>query len=114
MRDKACVTCGSDKNPQAGHFIHGKCMDFIEKNIHRQCARCNFYLQGNLINYSDFIISHYGIKTFSKLKVLKDELKGKFPTEKELLVLKAKFERNIRLLAKKKTRNNEVKGKGTV
>lgn len=100
LRDKVCVTCGSDKTPQAGHFVHGKCMDFVEKNIHRQCSRCNFYLQGNLINYSDFIISKYGIQTFKKLKDMKSARVGKLPTEKELLALQASYKRKINKLNK--------------
>jgi hypothetical protein len=113
LRDNKCVTCGSEKNPQAGHFVHGKCMDFVEKNIHRQCARCNFYLQGNLINYADFIITTYGIKTFNELKVMKASLVGKPESEADLLAIKAKIEKKIKNLAKKaSSKAHSVKVRG--
>jgi hypothetical protein len=101
LRDKKCVTCGSEKHPQAGHYVHGKAMDFVEENIHRQCAHCNFYLHGNPVNYADFLITRYGAKILSKLLAIKKEKTGKKPTEAELLKLKTYFKRKLSSLEAK-------------
>lgn len=51
---KACVSCGSDKGCQAGHYIPvGKSsyLRYDERNIHLQCIYCNKYQHGNPITY---------------------------------------------------------------
>lgn len=68
-----CFTCDAVwpyKEIQAGHFIHGDNMDFIEENIHPQCVRCNKYLSGNGIEYTVRMIKLYG-QEFTEQLVLK-------------------------------------------
>jgi hypothetical protein len=58
-----CYTCGKKghwKTMQAGHFVHGKRMDFYMKNIHCQCPRCNKFLSGNLGEYARHLIKDFG------------------------------------------------------
>ena len=62
-RDKGvCFTCGIQKGwweMDAGHFKHGR-IDFDDRNIHAQCARCNRFLHGNLSVYAHRLIQEYG------------------------------------------------------
>ena len=68
-RDKACVTCGSVKDLQAGHFVQGRrhSILFNLKNVHAQCELCNMYQGGELIEYTLFMIEKYGIETIEEL-----------------------------------------------
>jgi len=73
-----CFTCGNTKEwkyQQAGHFVHGKNMDFVEENIHCQCARCNKWLSGNLVKYAVHLERKYGPGIIQKLKREGDQIK---------------------------------------
>ncbi len=61
-RDRACVTCGSTKDLQAGHFIQGRrhSLLFDHTNVHAQCEQCNMYHGGELIAYTRFMQDKYG------------------------------------------------------
>jgi len=75
LRDPRCVTCGAPTT-QAGHFIHGVTdtwLNFDERNINGQCAHCNLYLSGNLIEYTEYIRSKYGQEALDELRKLRDE-----------------------------------------
>ena len=67
-RDKKCITCGSTKALQAGHFWHA-CLDFDEININAQCRGCNHFRHGNLAKYSTYLIEKYGIGAFNNLQI---------------------------------------------
>jgi|TARA_R110000823_G_scaffold156964_1_gene287641 hypothetical protein len=67
-RDKElpCVSCGknNDKQFHAGHYRSvGSCPElrFEELNVWRQCATCNTYLHGNLIEYRKELINRIGV-----------------------------------------------------
>lgn len=60
-----CISCGEVGHwttGNAGHFYHGhsKLTFMDERNVHYQCVRCNLYLSGNLIPYSEFMRKEYG------------------------------------------------------
>ena len=70
-----CVTCGvvkPIKEMQAGHFIPGRhnSVLFQERNCHPQCAKCNIFLHGNLVEYYAFMLKTYGQGTIDELKML--------------------------------------------
>ena len=67
-RDKRCVTCGSTKSLQAGHYWHAV-LDFDEMNINAQCAGCNHFKSGNLAVYASYLIVKYGSKKFKELEI---------------------------------------------
>ena len=66
-----CISCGQYKEDlQAGHFHSaGKhpSLKFNEDNVHGQCLYCNFYLHGNLIPYSENLITKIGKERYDKL-----------------------------------------------
>jgi hypothetical protein len=73
--DGQCFTCtkkDDPKNMQAGHFKHGKHMDFFRENIHCQCRRCNHSLSGNGTVYAEKLEALYGFGIIQKLSKLKD------------------------------------------
>jgi hypothetical protein len=75
-----CVTCGClrhYKEMHAGHFIHaskGSLVSYDPRNIHPQCAGCNTYRGGMLIEYTLFIQESYSTETVMELKQLKQSI----------------------------------------
>lgn len=74
LRDdkEGCISCGVKECEQfhAGHYIAStfQYLRFNEKNIHKQCSRCNTYLSGNLIPYRENLIKKIGIEEVVKLE----------------------------------------------
>ena len=91
-RDKKCITCGSTKTLQAGHFWHA-CLDFDEININTQCSGCNHYKSGNLAIYAIYLLNKYGKRKFDALEHRKNLAKsGEYRTEKDYIDLIKKYE----------------------
>lgn len=71
-----CVTCYEKKPWQdlhAGHFVpkgRGLSVYFVEKNIHPQCAACNTYKGGMLIEYTRYMQNRYGTEFVDELLAL--------------------------------------------
>lgn len=90
-RDKTCVTCGSRKDGQAGHFWHNV-LDFDEMNINQQCSQCNFYKSGNLAVYATYLLNKYGLKKFQDLEVRHYlAMRGERRTEQDYLDIIKKY-----------------------
>jgi hypothetical protein len=96
-----CITCSrliSFKEAQAGHFVdcrHNATL-FDETNVHAQCARCNVYLDGEILKYRREIIRLYGEGYDVKLE---EKAMGiKHFTRDELIGLEEEFTRKIREL----------------
>ena len=88
-----CFTCKKRddwKNQQAGHFVHGHNMDFVEENIHCQCPRCNKWLNGNLILYAINLERKYGPGIIQKLKRKGDKIKRYKVSELQAIIDKNK------------------------
>lgn len=88
MRDKGvCFTCGQPGN-MAGHFVHGKHKPtyFRDDNVHCQCPKCNFFLNGNRDVYLRKIQLKYGIERGDELLGLKTKTKNWTIPELETLL----------------------------
>ncbi|MDD5014632.1 MAG: recombination protein NinG [Atribacterota bacterium] len=75
QEEKLCYTCGAKgdwREAQLGHFRHGKNMDFIRENVHRQCVRCNKFLHGNLGKYAEVLEENYGYGIVQRLNKIAD------------------------------------------
>lgn len=99
-----CVTCGASKpiqEIQAGHFIpkkKGNSIYFVEENVHPQCARCNNYESGNLIEYTRYMIDMYGQEKIDELIELSNTtLKFTVP---DLLEMESYYKDRVRELEK--------------
>ena len=95
-RDKGlpCISCGTLKGQfHAGHYrsVGGfPELRFNEDNVHIQCATCNNYLSGNLIEYRKGLINKIGIEKVEALenfsqtnKMTISEIKEKISLYKE-------------------------------
>ena len=96
-----CITCSKlipIKQAQAGHFIdcrHSATL-FDEANVHAQCARCNVYLDGNILEYRRQIINKYGEGYDIQLE--EKAMQAKKFTRSELESLKEKYKEKIKEL----------------
>lgn len=63
---RPCISCGRHHTGQihAGHYLSTGArpeLRFDERNVHAQCAPCNTYLSGNLVNYRTGLVAKIGI-----------------------------------------------------
>ena len=66
-----CISCGSDKANQAGHWISVKqssALRYHEWNVNLQCAGCNLYLHGNQVMYRVGLVRKIGEKAVAELE----------------------------------------------
>jgi len=72
-KDCGCISCGSFKNIQAGHFYSaGKypALRFNEDNCSGQCLADNYYKSGDLLNYRRNLIEKIGLERVEKLDLI--------------------------------------------
>ena len=74
---KGCISCGNQID-HAGHYFsagHYSGLRFNESNVHGQCAACNVFKHGNLIEYGIGLVNRYGttfhIELLNKSKIHK-------------------------------------------
>ena len=104
-RDKGmpCISCGRFHDGQwhAGHYRSKGSAPHLrfdaERNIFRQCAPCNTYLSGNLINYRRGLIARIGIADVELLEA--DSTPRKYTID-ELKAIKAKYTAMTKELSK--------------
>ena len=71
-RDQPCISCGTFNATawHAGHFYSTAARPDLRldpANIHRQCAQCNLFLSGNLIEYRKNLPSRIGQAELDRL-----------------------------------------------
>ena len=89
-RDKRCVTCGSTKNLQNGHYIsrsHSSTR-YLEKNNNCQCLVCNIFMKGNYPAYTIYLMRKYGNGIIKELERKGRETKQFTPSELEKIIKK--------------------------
>lgn len=100
--DLPCISCGTYIAGQyhAGHYRTTKAapeLRFDESNVHKQCAQCNNFDSGNIIEYRINLIKRIG-------QAEVDRLEGPNPakhyTIDDLKAIKAKYRALTRELAK--------------
>lgn len=101
-RDKyLCFTCDIKLQPNTmqchtGHFIRasaGNSTYFLEENLHCQCARCNVWLNGNMVEYTLRMIDKYGQTKVEWLRQESHKIK-KFSVP-ELLALTETYKKKL-------------------
>jgi len=75
IRDEGlvCISCGSDKANQAGHWISVKqsgALRYHEWNVNLQCAGCNLYLHGNQVMYRIGLVNKIGERAVAELEAM--------------------------------------------
>lgn len=92
-----CISCGSPtSNPywDAGHFKKAELyrgVIFNENNVHKQCRKCNFYMDGNELNYRVGLIKKIGIEQVEELEQFAEQTKIYKYTDDELQLIKIKY-----------------------
>lgn len=82
-----CISCGSDKANQAGHWISVKqssALRYHEWNVNLQCAGCNLYLHGNQVMYRVGLVQKIGEKAVAELESMYINQRIKKWTREEL------------------------------
>jgi len=82
-----CISCGSDKANQAGHWISVKqssALRFNEWNVNLQCAGCNLYLHGNQVMYRVGLVKKIGDRAVNELEFIYMNQRIKKWTRQEL------------------------------
>lgn len=71
-RDQPCISCGTADSPEwhSGHFIPATAhaTRFDPACVHKQCAKCNVFLGGNLTNYEIRLRARIGDAEVERLK----------------------------------------------
>ena len=85
LRDvsEPCISCGEHKDTyHAGHYITRakKVIKFDERNVHKQCVKCNSFLEGNSAEYRVSLINKIGLSEVKNLEEIQNNL-CKFSTE---------------------------------
>jgi len=98
---KECISCGNinPKGFDAGHFKKAEIYSgviFDERNVHRQCSKCNRFLGGNELNYREGLIKRYGLDFVIELETYANETRNKKYSKDELIEIKKRYNEKIR------------------
>ena len=99
MRDdkKPCISCGIQQTDlwDGGHYKKAEIYSgviFDENNCHRQCRKCNRFLNGNELNYRQGLIQRYGIEYADQIEQKANETRNYKFTKEELIAKKLKYD----------------------
>ena len=93
-KDKGCVSCPSPNVDHASHYVAvGGCsaLRFNEINVNGSCAKCNTFLQGNIIGYRKGLIERYSLADVKMLEERRHELKKWTRSELHAIIEKYKL-----------------------
>lgn len=93
-----CISCGTVHNSlwDAGHYLKAELYSgliFDENNVHKQCRKCNRYLNGNEINYRIGLIDRIGEAKVKELERVKDQKRQHKYTDEFLSDIKQKYKK---------------------
>ena len=77
-KDETCISCRG-KVAQAGHYISrgsSSHLRFNEDNVHGQCAGCNLFKSGNIVEFRFGIIKKIGFKRVHKIEEQRHDIKS--------------------------------------
>ncbi len=94
-KDKPCISCDTIVGTfHAGHFLKAELYSgliFNEDNCHKQCVKCNYYKNGNEIDYRLRLIDKIGIERVERLESSKNDTRLYKYSDAELEELKTKY-----------------------
>jgi hypothetical protein len=107
MRDDKhpCISCGTIKADtyDGGHYFKAELFSgliFDERNCHKQCRKCNRFLNGNELQYRQGLISRYGIEFVDQLESESNEKRNHKFTKDELIAKKMQYDIKIKEINK--------------
>jgi len=99
MRDEAlpCISCGVKETElfDGGHYFKAELFSgliFDERNCHKQCRKCNRFLNGNELQYRSGLIKRYGQQYVEQLESESDSKRDYKFSKAELIAKKIKFD----------------------
>ena len=99
MRDKGlpCISCGIFETElwDGGHYKKAEIYSgviFNTHNCHKQCRKCNRFLNGNELMYRQGLIQRYGIEYADAIELKANETRNYKYTREELIAIKIKFD----------------------
>ena len=103
MRDdkQPCISCGVKETDlfDGGHYFKAELFSgliFDERNCHKQCRKCNRFLNGNELQYRSGLISRYGIEFVDQLESESNEKRNYKFTKDELIAKKMQYDIKIK------------------
>lgn len=107
LRDKdlPCISCGgNDKDLwDGGHFYKAEIYSgliFDERNVSKQCRKCNRFQNGNELNYRLGLIERHGIEFVTQLEADAITKRNYKFSKEELIAKKLKYDILIKELKK--------------
>jgi hypothetical protein len=107
LRDalQPCISCGTYTAEQydGGHYKKAEIYSgviFNEMNCHKQCRKCNNYLNGNELLFREGLIKRYGVEYVETIEKLANETRQKKWTKNELIAKKIQYDLKIKELLK--------------
>lgn len=100
-KDEPCISCGTKQAElwDGGHFLKAELYSgliFHKFNCNKQCRKCNFYLDGNELNYREGLIKKIGADNVLLLENSKDYNREYRYTNEELEAIKVKYSELIK------------------
>jgi len=99
--DKSCISCNSSTADtfDGGHFYKAEVYSgliFNENNCHKQCRKCNRFMNGNELNFRKGLIARYGIDYVTNLDNICDINRVYKYTKEELIAKKLQYDIKIK------------------
>lgn len=101
LRDagRRCISCNTGQVEQAGHYYPRGLytgLSFLEINVNGQCAKCNTFLHGNLINYRKGLVIKYGAEAVASLESYAEKVRLYKWSREELISIYDKYSQKIK------------------
>lgn len=107
LRDKDfnCISCGGNEKDlwDGGHFKKAEIYSgviFNEMNCHKQCRKCNRYLNGNELMYREGLIKRYGEDFVRLIESLANDTRQHKFTKEQLIAKKLQYDIKIKEMLK--------------
>jgi hypothetical protein len=102
-RDMPCISCGVKDTDlfDGGHYFKAELFSgliFDERNCHKQCRKCNRFLNGNELQYRSGLIKRYGIDFVTNLESISDSKRVYKYSREELIAKKIQYDIKIKEL----------------
>lgn len=99
--DENCISCNSSTADtfDGGHFYKAEVYSgliFNENNCHKQCRKCNRFMNGNELNFRKGLIARYGVEYVTNLDNICDINRVKKYTKEELIAKKLQYDIKIK------------------
>lgn len=103
LRDsnESCISCNTSTADvfDGGHFYKAEVYSgliFNENNCHKQCRKCNRFMNGNELNFRKGLIARYGIDYVTNLDNICDINRVKKYSKEELIAKKMQYDIKIK------------------